>query len=89
MKKKGRQEWIHYSFGGHVPMLERNDKGETTLCGKTARRIRATRDKNGVTCLGCIEGLKEDSWFCEEHGFIADEDVRNDETCDYCGARVE
>ncbi len=86
--KKRSANWVHYSFGGHVPMLERNDKGETTLCGKTARRIRATRIKTGVTCVRCIERLKEDNWFCEEHGYIADENVRNDETCDICGREV-
>ncbi len=88
MKKLNKRQWVHYSFGGYVPMLERNNKGETTICGKTARRIRAYHDKSKVTCPRCIEKLKENSWFCDEHGFIADGDVRNDETCDYCGEPV-
>lgn len=87
-RKKYKPQWTHYSFGGHVPMLERNAKGETTICGKTANRISATRCKNRVTCPRCIEKLKEDSWYCEEHGFLEGKDVTNDETCDYCGKSV-
>lgn len=88
MKKLNKRQWIHYSFGGIVPMLKRNEKGETTICGKTANRIRETKDLNRVTCPRCIEKLKEDSWYCEEHGFIECKDVKNDETCGYCGKPV-
>jgi len=49
--------WVHYSFGGYVPMLKRNENGETTICGKTAQRIVATNDKNNVTCKHCLDKL--------------------------------
>jgi hypothetical protein len=52
--------WVHYSFGGHVPMLKRNENGETTICGKTARRIVATNDRNNVTCKHCLDKLEMD-----------------------------
>lgn len=55
---KGKQNWIHYSFGGDVPLLKRNANGETTPCGKTARRILVTRDKDNVTCKRCLDVLK-------------------------------
>lgn len=82
---KGKSNWTHFSFGGCVPMLKRNEKGETTACGKTANRIRVTTHKNNVTCPRCIERLKETTWYCEEHGFLKDEEVNNDECCEYCG----
>ena len=55
---KGKPNWIHYSFGGTVPMLKRDENGKTTPCGKTARRIRVTRYEDDVTCPRCIEDLK-------------------------------
>lgn len=55
---KGKPNWVHFSFGGWVPLLKRNENGETTSCGKTARRIRATTDENNVTCPRCIEVLR-------------------------------
>jgi len=80
--------WTHSAFGGMVPMLSRNDKGQTTRCGKTAKRIRATTNNNSVTCPRCIEVLKENEWHCEKHGFLEPEDVTFEETCDYCGEPV-
>jgi hypothetical protein len=52
--------WVHYSFGGHVAMLKRNENGETTICGKTARRIVCTTDKKNVTCKRCLDKLEID-----------------------------
>ena len=56
---KGKQNWVHFSFGGTVPMLKRNKNGETTPCGKTARRIAVSKDINMVTCPRCIKELKK------------------------------
>ena len=70
---KGKQNWVHYSFGGDVPMLKRNENGGTTACGKTARRIRVTRDKNNVTCRRCLDALAEESKvvdICEHSGIL-------------------
>jgi hypothetical protein len=50
--------WVHYSFGGWVPILKRNENGETTICGKTAQRIIVTTDRNNVTCNRCLDKLK-------------------------------
>ncbi len=55
---KGKQNWIHFSFGGTIPMLKRDKDGKTTPCGKTARRISVSKDINMVTCPRCIEGLR-------------------------------
>lgn len=66
-------------------MLTRNANGETTSCGKTARRINVTKDKNDVTCPRCIERLKRENWFCAEHGFLEDNEVTLEETCLHCG----
>ena len=51
--------WVHYSFGGNVPILKRNENGETTICGKTANRIVVTKDRNNVTCERCLNVLSE------------------------------
>jgi len=56
---KGKSSWTHYSFGGWVPMLKRNENGETTICGKTANRISVTKDKNNVTCKRCLDKLSK------------------------------
>ena len=56
---KEKQNWVHYSFGGVVTMLKRNEKGHTTACGKTACRIRVTTHRNDVTCPLCIDTLKK------------------------------
>jgi len=55
--KIGRR-WVHYSFGGSVPILKRNENGETTICGKTARRIECTNNRNNVTCKQCLNKLE-------------------------------
>jgi hypothetical protein len=88
IKRRNRPNWVHYSFGGYVQMLKRNANGETTACGKTAQRISVTKDKNNVTCPLCLEKLKEDNWFCEDHKFLDDIDVTFDEKCGYCGKRA-
>ena len=54
---KAYNRWVHYSFGGDVPMLKRNENGETTICGKTAQRIVVTKFKNNVTCRRCLAKL--------------------------------
>ena len=51
--------WVHYSFGGWVPLLKRNENGETTICGKTANRIVVTKNRNNVTCKICLDKLSE------------------------------
>ena len=56
---KDKPTWTHFSFGGHVPMLKRNNKGHTTICGKTAKRISVTTIEDHVTCPRCIEELEE------------------------------
>ena len=87
-KRKIRNRWVHCSVEGHIPMLKRNPESQTTFCGKTTHRIRAVFNKNSVTCPRCIEKLKENDWYCEEHGFIQAVDVKNNETCAYCGKPV-
>ena len=86
--RKINNRWVHSSFGVHTHISMGNPGEKTTVCGKTTRRARAVFDKNKVDCPRCIEKLKENNWYCEEHGFIQDVDVRNDETCDYCGREV-
>jgi len=73
--------WLHYrkswpEVGHHDP----------TPCGKTARRIHSTSDKNRVTCPRCLEVLKADEWWCVAHGFLTPEEVTFEERCDHCGA---
>lgn len=51
--------WIHYGFGGWVPMLKRNGNGETTICGKTAQRIIVTKHIPNVTCKKCLDEIDE------------------------------
>ena len=83
-KKDRKPDWVHFSFGGHPPMLKRDENGHTTLCGKTANRIRATQILRGVTCPLCHEKLVEENWFCPIHGFLLDDDVTNEGNCAIC-----
>lgn len=77
--------WIHAAIGDFNRSLTPKEQNETTECGKTARRIMATFNKDQVTCPPCLTKLKEDNWFCDEHGFIEDINVEFDETCSTCG----
>jgi len=93
--KPGRQHWATVSFGDSVggPLLfgsraKRDEHGHTTACGKTAYRVTATRRMNSVTCPLCRDWLKENEWYCPEHGFLDGKDVTFEETCDYCGESV-
>jgi len=59
------------------------------ICGVQHKSDKlGTDDKNKVTCKNCIDELKKDNFYCEEHGFIEVEDVTNDEKCVYCGRDV-
>ena len=62
------------------------------LCGKDVSPLHpganSTTVLDNVTCLSCLEVLKEDNWFCPEHGFIADANVTYEETCANCGRFV-
>ena len=88
-KKDKKPNWVHYSFGGWVPSLKRNSNGETTLCGKTARRIRVTKIKDEVTCPRCKELLIADNWYCSNcDKFLKAEEVTFDETCIHCGRKL-
>ena len=71
--------------GGHVPFLKRVD-GKTTLCGKSAKRIRGSSvNKNMVSCPRCLKGMKQQYWYCKTHGFIEDTEVTNSSHCKWCG----
>jgi len=85
---KGKTNWVHFSFGGSVPMLDRNDEGHTTFCGKTARRIAATNIMDNVTCPLCLHELKKHHWYCPRHKFIHDNNVTYEENCALCGLPV-
>ena len=84
-----KKRWVHCFFPGSlgVPFQDQID-GKTTLCGKTAISIHGTQYKNDVTCPRCLEEMKKRFWFCEKHGFIADKEVTNNETCEHCGRDV-
>jgi hypothetical protein len=86
---KKRQPYIHCFFERSlgVPFQTRVD-GKTTLCGKTAIRIRGTAYKNSVTCPGCITEMKKRYWYCVEHGFLEDIDITDDGRCSYCDLSV-
>ncbi len=75
-----KKSWIH--FAGEA------QEGKTTTCGKTAHQIYKTNNYNNVTCPRCLELMKLNNWYCEEHGFIADATVTNNETCEICGREV-
>ena len=77
VKAKPRK-WCHFLLG--------SESRESTPCGKTSRLIRSTKYMDAVTCPRCLSKLKEDNWFCPEHGFIDDANVTFQETCDECGA---
>ena len=66
------------------------DGDKTTACGKTARgwSCLKTTTLDKVTCRRCLEYLQANNWYCEEHGFINDETVTNNETCEICGRAV-
>lgn len=69
--------WQHFLLAG--------DSRESTPCGKTSRLINSTRVMDHVTCPRCLDKLKEENWFCPEHGFIHDFNVTYEETCAMCG----
>lgn len=85
---KGKLNKIHMAVGKFNGVLTPTDQVETTLCGKTARRILATKFMDDVTCTLCVRKLKEENWHCPEHGFIADAQVQPDSTCERCGKNV-
>lgn len=62
------------------------------ICGKDVSpnhyRANTTDIMDSVSCPHCIEELRRDNWYCPKHGFIADKNVNNDETCDQCGRSV-
>lgn len=64
------------------------DGDKLTACGKTSRRYYKTITLDKVTCPKCLEYLKQNNWYCEDHGFIADATVTNDERCEICGRAV-
>ena len=73
--------WIHYL------------NGDITACGeKDTYRLHCgphmTSRLPDVTCPRCIESLKKTHWYCPKHGFINDEHVTFQETCDICGEYV-
>jgi len=78
---KNKPRVIHFE-------LKENDK--VTACGKTTKSACCykTITLDNVTCPKCLEYLKENNWYCEEHGFIADATVTNYETCEICGRAV-
>lgn len=78
-----KKPWIHYA-----ELKKPGEKWTGTWCGKTAQRIPKTSNPNAVTCPRCIEEMKKAIYYCDVHGFLDSSDVRNDETCDYCGAKV-
>ena len=84
------KRWIHYATnkkdcsGDWRP----DSQGTTTECGKTAKRIMATKKMDRVTCPMCLEIMKRGNWYCSIHGFLPDAKVDNDETCEDCGNNV-
>ncbi len=88
-KRKNYNKWVHFrhhEFDLDIPGFA--EDSPTTICGKTALRMISTSDKNKVTCPRCLEKLKDENWFCPEHGFIKDEFVTFEETCSECGINV-
>jgi hypothetical protein len=87
--KKNKPRWIHY---GEYPKFLKPPV--IALCGKGVTHEMCypvniiAKWKPNVTCPRCIEAMKLQFWHCEEHGFIPDEEVNNDETCETCGRPV-
>lgn len=81
-----KERWIHYKPDVTVSTVISSKY--TTLCGKTALRIKTTKDPNIVTCPRCIDDLKVKRYWCMDHGFLSDVDVTFDEKCDYCGNSI-
>ena len=67
--------------GFWVELVHDNYMG-VAACG--AKSLNLSKLANNVTCPTCSRLLKMSHWFCEEHGFIADEMVTNDERCLIC-----
>ena len=83
-KRKPRH--VHYAANGYDQHFK-----PFAVCGKRYlgwMRTVFSRDPNEVTCVDCINHLKETIYHCQEHGFLEGSDVRNDETCDYCGGEL-
>ncbi len=60
-RRRGKSEWVHCVANGvEFGCQKRNEDGFTTLCEKTAYRIRVTRIKENVTCPRCLEVMKAD-----------------------------
>ena len=64
--------------------LVHDDYMGVPACGSHSDKI--TSILQNVTCPKCIHLLKMSHWFCDEHGFIADTLVTNDERCSRCGS---
>ena len=84
--RKPKPAWVHFQVVLDIHKAGRLEK--VTSCGKTAKRIRATKNSNEVSCDLCIEILKKTIWHCPEHGFIEDAHVTNNETCEICGSEL-
>ena len=80
-------QWWHFKVGYKTPNALRGTE-PYTLCGKTSRQTYATTRKDSVSCRRCLALLKDDNWFCEDHGFISDENVTYEECCAICGRSV-
>ena len=85
---KNKPNWVHMAVGKFATKLTPTTQAETTLCGKSARRILASFVLDEVSCPRCLEKLKAENWFCEEHGFINDTNVTSEENCAQCGRPV-
>ncbi len=78
----------HFAIGNWHRHFTPEDQKETTLCGKTARKISATFVKNHVSCPLCKEELIKNNWYCPTHKFITEKEVTFEEKCSFCGQSV-
>ena len=80
-KRCRKRQWAHYRVN------------ESKACGnenkyRLFRGPYLTGQISLVTCPRCIEILKKSHWYCPEHGFIDDNNVTYEETCEFCGEPV-
>jgi DNA-directed RNA polymerase subunit RPC12/RpoP len=86
--RKNFKQWVHYNSDCSWPYPRQNETGHTTVCGKTARRIRVTSDKNLISCPRCLEIMKQNEWWCPNCGFLEAADVTFTEHCEICGEKL-
>ncbi|KKM94236.1 hypothetical protein LCGC14_1200280 [marine sediment metagenome] len=91
LRRCRKPRWLHYHKCGTD--VRHTDSPFSTVCGKTNnyrlfRGPAIVNQLSAVTCSSCLAVLKQTHWYCPTHGFIADEEVTFEETCEMCGNPV-